>query len=164
MVKYYARPDLCLQNTKSQQNYCWLALVYGRVLRYFKSVFVAKNVSIVAEIDSILLFVASCQRVFVAVCQVIVACCDQNHVNCCEFRPNFYLFCVARYLSTTQIVDSFDHIWTVWKQNDWNGNQVLFTSCFMVLRLMRIFWLFLYAQNQVEVGPGKVICNLKNAT
>ncbi len=43
---------------------------YGRVLRYFERVSVAKFFSIVAEIYSILLFVASCHKLFVAGCQM----------------------------------------------------------------------------------------------
>ena len=42
----------------------------GRVLRYFERVSVATFFSIAAEIDSIFLFVASCQRLFVAGCQL----------------------------------------------------------------------------------------------
>ncbi len=44
----------------------------GRVLRYFERVFVATLFAIVAEINSILLFVASCQNLIVAGCQIII--------------------------------------------------------------------------------------------
>ncbi len=40
-----------------------------RVLRYFRRVFVATFFSIVQEIDSIFLFVTSCQKLFAAGCQ-----------------------------------------------------------------------------------------------
>ncbi len=43
--------------------------LYGRVLRYFERVFVATLFSNVADIGSIYLFVASCQKLFVAGCQ-----------------------------------------------------------------------------------------------
>ncbi len=41
-----------------------------RVLRYFERVSVATFFLIVAEIGSISLFVASCQKLFVACCQI----------------------------------------------------------------------------------------------
>ncbi len=81
----------------------------GRVLRYFESVFVANIFLFVAEINSIFLFVASCQmwqstggndgffwlrRLF--------ASCGQKHCKCCELRPNSYLLRVAGYLNTCQ--------------------------------------------------------------
>ena len=44
--------------------------VYGRVLRYFERVSVAALFLIVAKIDSIFLFVASCRKLFVACCSL----------------------------------------------------------------------------------------------
>ncbi len=111
-----------------------------RVLRYFERVFVATFVSFVAEIDSISLFVASCQKLFVAGCQIyiddkpmvkfcpenlppklIVAGCDwdfsncyqcgQKSHNCCELWPNWHLLHIAGYLNTTQVYSSCHAEW-----------------------------------------------------
>ena len=65
----------------------------GRVLRYFERVFVATFFSFVAEIDSIWLFVASCQKLFVAGCQMTFI--FQKHKfptksNCCMLRLRFF--------------------------------------------------------------------------